>query len=141
MLSQSHQKLEPARLIHRILLTSAIAIVGITFAELNSQVVEAQSQAYPSIPSVNTLQARPGDANLLSPAPGLPVTPTIPIPLLNSDESDTFSNETSLEYINSSEPVTPVIPAIPNASPDNPSRNVPVTFTTDPVYAVPLFRD
>lgn len=144
MLSQSYQSLNFSKLIYRVFLTSAIAIVSITVAELNSQAVDAQDQAYPRIPSVNALQARPGDADLLRPAPGLPVTPTISSPLTDSTSNDsaTPSSETELESIDfSAEPITPVTPSIPNASPNSPSRNLPVKFTTDPVYAVPLFRD
>ncbi|MEE3717077.1 hypothetical protein V2H45_10000 [Tumidithrix elongata RA019] len=85
------------------------------------------------------VKPRKGDANTLRSLQGEPVTPTngnLFDRSVSDPTSDVNLHKTEINFV----PIIPVTPAIPNASPQSPTLNVPGVFTSDPLHAIPLFQ-
>ncbi len=87
----------------------------------------------------NLALPRAGDAELLRTSPGEPLVPTVASPLTFTDSARELPSSRLIPITFSIEPITPVTPYIPNASPVSPARDVPGAFASDPLTAFPLY--
>lgn len=124
-----------------IAIFGSLGIAVVTMVPLgqhHSLDVLAQVPANNSV-ETNLALPRAGDAELLRTSPGEPLVPTVASPLTFTDSPRELPSSRLIPITFSIEPITPVTPYIPNASPVSPARDVPGAFASDPVTAFPLY--
>ncbi len=136
MFSFYHSTAKKSKLINQLVIGSAVSFMissGLLMTLENLSSVSAQALNPINSPKNRLIKGKPG-ADDLRPGPGLPIIPTVVTPIKASQATPAFAFDLNAE------PVVPVTPYIPNASPDSPNRNVPGAFTTDPLRAVPILQ-